>query len=67
MRERTTDAMIASILAAILTGWYLVTDTVPSWWTDILPFIIVILVLVFFAQRLRMPAADGMPYRKGEA
>ena len=66
-RDRDRDAIIAAVLAFVLTAWYLVSDTVPSWWTDILPFIIVILVLVFFAQRLRMPAADGMPYRKGEA
>ncbi len=29
--------------------------------------VIVLLVLVFFSQRLRVPAADGMPYRKGES
>jgi len=28
--------------------------------------VIVLLVLVFFSQRLRMPAANGQPYRKGE-
>jgi ABC-type uncharacterized transport system permease subunit len=35
-------------------------------WINILPFVIVLIVLVFFAQRLRAPAADGLRYRKGE-
>ena len=45
--------------------WWLVADTVPSWWSNTLPYVIVLLVLVFFSQRLRMPAANGQPYRKG--
>ena len=30
------------------------------------PYVATLLVLALAAQRLRMPAADGMPYRKGE-
>jgi simple sugar transport system permease protein len=30
-----------------------------------MPYAIVIIVLVFASQRLRMPAADGVVYRKG--
>ena len=64
--ERTQDAIAASVLASLLGIWYLVSDTVPDWWTDILPYIIVLLVLVFLAQRLRAPRALGMPYRPGD-
>jgi len=47
--------------------WYFLSTTVPDWWISILPFVIVLVVLVFFSQRLRMPRADGLPYRRGEA
>ena len=47
--------------------WWAVADSVPNWWSNILPYVVVLLVLVFFAQRLRMPAAEGIPYRRGES
>jgi simple sugar transport system permease protein len=31
------------------------------------PYLTTLLVLALFSQRLRMPAADGKPYRKGSA
>ena len=65
-RRNKIDAGIALVLAGLATTWYLVSDTVPDWWTSILPFVIVLVVLVFFSQRLRMPKADGLPYRRGE-
>ena len=65
--ERRMDAYLASGLGALLGFWYLISDTVPDWWTDILPFIIVLLVLVFLAQRLRAPRALGQPYRAGDS
>jgi len=65
-RRRTTDAVLAGLLGTGAFVWWLSVDTVPNWWSNILPYVLVLLVLVFFAQRLRMPAALGMPYRKGE-
>ena len=64
-RRKTVDAVLAGLLAAGAFGWYLVSVTVPDWWSNILPYVLVLLVLVFFSQRLRMPKALGMPYRKG--
>ncbi len=66
-RENKVDAGLAAGIAALSMFWYLAADTVPNWWVNIQPFVIVLLVLVFFSQRLRVPAADGMPYRKGES
>ena len=66
LRGRRVDTGLAAAIAALCLVWYLAADTVPSWWVDIQPFLIVLLVLFFFSQRLRMPAADGQPYRKGE-
>ncbi len=66
-RNKTGDAVLAGVLALLAGFWFLAADTVPKWWTDVQPQLIVILVLVFFAQRLRMPMAVGQPYRKGES
>ncbi len=65
-KGKRTDSLLAAVLGITFAVWYLATATVPDVWVDILPFVIVLLVLVFFAQRLRMPAADGLRYRKGE-
>jgi len=65
--QNKVDALLAALIASLSFFWYVAADSVPDWWVDIQPFIIVLLVLVFFSQRLRMPAADGQPYRKGES
>ncbi len=65
-RRRIADTVLASVLGLGALFWWIVADTVPSWWSNTLPYVVVLIVLVFFAQRLRMPAADGQPYRKGE-
>ncbi len=66
-RDRKVDAFLAGFIGGLSLIWWILAETVPDWWVDIQPFIIVLLVLVFFSQRLRMPAADGQPYRKGES
>jgi general nucleoside transport system permease protein len=66
-RGQRTSTILALVLSGLAAMWYLVADAVPDWWTDILPYVIVLVVLVFFTQRLRPPAAAGRPYRKGEA
>ncbi|MGH8925155.1 MAG: ABC transporter permease [Acidimicrobiia bacterium] len=65
-RGKRRDAALALVLGLLAAGWYLTSDTLPDVWINILPFVIVLIVLVFFAQRLRMPAADGLRYRKGD-
>ena len=64
--DKRTDAAIAFVLGSLSAIWYFVSDTVPDWWVKILPYVIVIVVLIFFAQRLRMPAANGQIYRRGQ-
>ena len=64
--KRTSDGVVALTLAAGSAFWYFYSDTVPDWWVNILPYVIVIIVLIFFAQRLRMPAANGQIYRRGQ-
>ena len=65
-KSKHADAAIAFVLGALSAIWYFVADTVPDWWVKILPYVIVIVVLIFFAQRLRMPAANGQIYRRGQ-
>jgi simple sugar transport system permease protein len=65
-RGKRRDAGIAGGLAISMVVWYLMSSTAPSWLPNTMPFALVILVLVFASQRLRMPAADGQVYRKGE-
>ena len=40
---------------------------VPADFTRMTPYVATLFVLAFSAQRLRMPAADGLRYRRGEA
>ena len=64
--ERVTAFVIAGIAVALF-AWYLAVDSVPSDFTGMTPYILTLFVLAVAAQRLRMPAADGKPYRKGQA
>ena len=65
-KSKYADAAIAFVLGALSAIWYFTAETVPDWWVKILPYVIVIVVLIFFAQRLRMPAANGQIYRRGQ-
>ncbi len=55
------------VLSLAVLAWYAFTTEVPAEFTSMTPYIATLLVLAFSAQRLRMPAADGQVYRKGEA
>jgi simple sugar transport system permease protein len=61
-------AGIVRIVAALgVLAWFAFTSEVPAEFTNMTPYIATLLVLALSAQRLRMPAADGQVYRKGEA
>ena len=42
------------------------TDAVPGDFTTMTPYVTTLLVLALASQRLRPPAADGLPYRRGQ-
>ncbi|MGW4229804.1 ABC transporter permease [Streptomyces sp. NPDC004980] len=65
-RKKYVAAVISAACSALLFTWYLLTDQVPSQFVDAAPYVTTLLVLALSAQRLRMPKADGLPYRKGE-
>ncbi|MFI9581124.1 ABC transporter permease [Streptomyces sp. NPDC052236] len=65
-RKKYVAAVISAAVSALLFTWYALTDQVPSQFVDAAPYVTTLLVLALSAQRLRMPKADGMPYRKGQ-
>jgi general nucleoside transport system permease protein len=65
-RGKRLDSILAGVMAGGLLTWYLLTDRAPDFLPNALPFATVLIVLVFAGQRLRMPAADGKRYEKGQ-
>jgi len=55
-----------SLASAGFTLWFFfAVDELPGQLVTMTPYIATILVMALASQRLRMPAADGMPYRRG--
>ena len=67
-RKRGRLAAAITIALGVATGlWFFLTDSVPEDLTGMTPYLTTLLVLALLTQSLRMPAADGKPYRKGSA
>lgn len=60
-------SVVLAAVAASFAFWWAVTDAVPSQFVFFTPHVTTLIVLGFAAQRLRMPAADGLRYRKGQS
>ena len=57
---------VLSLASAGFTLWFFfAVDELPGQLVTMTPYIATILVMALASQRLRMPAADGMPYRRG--
>ncbi|HSV66655.1 MAG TPA: ABC transporter permease [Mycobacteriales bacterium] len=67
VRRRRLMAAVTLAVAGLLLWWFLAADRVPDEFVGFAPHLTTLLVLSLAAQRLRMPAADGRPYRRGEA
>jgi simple sugar transport system permease protein len=68
LRRGSRRSGVVTVVAAVLFAvWFFMTDEVPSDFTRMTPYVATLFVLAFAAQRLRMPAADGIRYRRGEA
>ncbi len=59
-------AMSGLIIAVLAAYWYFSIDQVPRQLVVAAPYAITLLVMGLASQRLRMPKADGLIYRKGE-
>ena len=65
--KRPKAAALTSVIGIGFLIAYLTIDTVPGSLTYCTPYVVTLVVLATSAQRLRPPAADGQPYRRGEA
>ena len=66
LRRRLPMVVAALVVAAAFALWYAAVDTVPSQLVGFTPHIVTLVVLAVASQRLRPPAADGQPYRRGQ-
>jgi ABC-type uncharacterized transport system permease subunit len=58
---------VSAGLAVAVGALYFSIDAVPGDFTVMAPYVTTMLVLALASQRLRMPAADGVRYRRGSA
>ncbi len=66
-RKQNLTAIAALVIAVMSLAVYLLTNVVPPQFTTATPYVTTLLVLALASQSLRMPAADGLIYRKGTA
>lgn len=64
-RRRWLYAGMATAFAGVLYALYWFTDEVPREITAYTPHLVTLIVLAAASQRLRPPAANGLPYRRG--
>ncbi|MFF2998407.1 ABC transporter permease [Streptomyces sp. NPDC057950] len=65
-KKRVVPAVVTALVSALMFVWYLATDEVPQQFVSATPYVVTLLVLSLSAQHLRMPKADGLPYRRGQ-
>jgi len=66
VKARYWQAGVAAVVAAAALVGYLLIDQLPPGIVSFTPHLTTLLVLSLASQRLRMPKADGLVYRRGE-
>ncbi|MFL5799562.1 MAG: ABC transporter permease [Actinomycetota bacterium] len=66
LRRKWTAGAIVGVIAAATAFWYINTNQVPQELLSFTPHLVTLLVLSLASQRLRPPATDGRPYRRGQ-
>ncbi|MGH8871544.1 MAG: ABC transporter permease [Acidimicrobiia bacterium] len=66
-RAQMRSALVQTVIGAAFLAYYLQVEEVSNQLLAALPYVITLLVLAAASQHLRMPAADGARYAKGEA
>ena len=66
VQRRVRPAALLAVASASVLWWYAVTEKVVSELPPITPHVATLLVLIFATNRLRMPAAIGLRYRRGQ-
>jgi len=65
-RRRWVPAMWLVGTAAVSLTVFLSTESIPREFVFITPYLTTLVVMALASQHLRMPAADGRPYRRGQ-
>jgi len=65
-KRRLLPGYIALGIGVLVFVWYATTKEIPAQFATYSPQILTLLVLAVASQRLRMPAADGLPWRRGQ-
>jgi ABC-type uncharacterized transport system permease subunit len=65
-RRRVVQGVLALAFAAAALAGYLTIEELPTGIVSFTPHLVTLLVLSLASQRLRMPKADGLVYRRGE-
>lgn len=65
-RQRYVQGTLAVVAGIVVVALWSLTDVIPGELTRFAPHLTTLLVLAFASQRLRMPAANGKVYRRGE-
>ncbi|MFL6060990.1 MAG: ABC transporter permease [Marmoricola sp.] len=66
-KREIRSAVINGVIGVAVLLWFLLTDSIPNDLGGMTPYLVTLLVLSVASQSLRMPAADGRPFRKGTA
>ena len=64
-RGHRVAAAVTSVVAVAVLVLFLRVQQLPGPFVSMAPYVTTLVVLSLATQRLRMPAADGLPYRKG--
>jgi simple sugar transport system permease protein len=65
-RRKLTQTGVLIVLAGLVFWWWSSSQSVSGDFVYMTPYVTTLIVLAFASQRLRPPAADGRPYRKGQ-
>jgi ABC-type uncharacterized transport system permease subunit len=65
-QRRKVPAIVSLVIGALVLLWYLTTKSIPPEFATYSPQIITLFVLALASQRLRPPAMDGIPWRRGQ-
>jgi simple sugar transport system permease protein len=64
-KAKLLKAAITLVFAALSLWYYIAVDQLPGQLVTMTPYITTLMVMAVASQRLRTPAADGIPYRRG--
>ncbi len=64
-KGKIVKAVLTLAFAGLSLWYFLAVDELPGQLVTMTPYIATLLIMSLASQRLRMPAADGIPYRRG--